>query len=151
MELSRPAADVRRAPTGRFRLWVRRNGVLVGLMDETNLIVDLSQGIHAQLLGGDVANQSVTKIGFGSGLNAAAAGNTGLTAPYVKALDGHSYPQANQVQFAYSLGPAEANGSNIGEFGLLTGGDTLYARKVRSSLLAKDDTVSFTGTWTIQF
>ena len=37
------------------------------------------------------------------------------------------------------------------EFGLLTGGDLLYARKVRSVALNKESDISFSGTWTITF
>jgi hypothetical protein len=120
-------------------------------MDDANIIVNMSKGVHAQLLGGDVTGQSVTQIGFGSGANAPDPGNTTLTGAYLKALDGHSYPQVNQVQFAFSLGSAEANGLQLMEFGLLTAGGTLYARRVRSSPISKDTTVSLTGSWTIQF
>ena len=37
------------------------------------------------------------------------------------------------------------------EFGLLTGGDVLYARKVREAALNKDSDISISGSWTITF
>ena len=82
------------------------------------------------MLGGDVTGQSVTQIGFGTGAVVPVFANTSLTAgAFVKALDGHSYPATNQVQFAFSLLTTEANGIAISEFGLLTAGSALYARK----------------------
>ena len=47
-------------PSGHFLLKVFRRGVLVDLVDEKNLIVDGSKQVHAKLLGGAVANQSVS-------------------------------------------------------------------------------------------
>lgn len=140
-----------REPSGDFYLEVRRNGRLIEVIDEKNLIVDNSKLIHARLLGGDVANRSVTQIGFGTNPTAPTGGNTALTGAFVKLIDGVSYPATNQVRFAFSLGTAEANGIAISEFGLLTGGNMLYARKVRSAPLNKESDLTFAGTWTISF
>lgn len=139
------------ACVGHFRLEVRRNGELIEVMDEPNIIVTGSKQVLAKLLGGLVSGQSVTQIGFGTSLAAAAAGNSALTGQYAKALDSVNYPAADKVQFNFSLGSGEANGMGIGEFGLLTAGATLFARKVRTSLLNKESDLSFTGSWTIQF
>lgn len=141
----------RRKPRGDFVLNVYRRGVLVETIRERNLIVDNSKLIHSRLLGGDVANRSVTQFGVGVSGAAPAGGNTALTTAYVKAVDNVTYPASNQVQFAFSLGSAEANGKAILEFGLLTAGGMLYARKVRAAALNKDADLSFTGTWTITF
>ena len=136
---------------GRFLLEVRRRGELVDVFEERNLIVTGSKAVHAHLLGGDVANRSVTQIGFGTGSAAADVSNTGLTAAYIKALDGVSYPSAGVVAFAFSLGSAENNGVAISEFGLFTGGSVLYARKVRALPLNKDTDLALSGTWSISF
>lgn len=139
------------APTGRFLLKVYRSGLLIDVIDEKNLIVDLSKQIHARLLGGDVTNRSVTQIGFGTSAAGVSTGNTALTSSYLKAIDTVTYPATNQVQFNFSLLTSEANGKAISEFGLLTAGSVLYARKVRTSALNKDTDLSFSGSWTISF
>jgi hypothetical protein len=143
--------DFERKPTGDFYLEVRRNGKLIEVFEEKNLVVIGSQLAHAKLLGGDVTGQSVTQIGFGTGAVAPVFANTTLTSAYTKAIDGHSYPATNQVQFAFSLGTAEANAKAISEFGLLTAGGALYARKTRTLPLNKDVDLTFSGTWTISF
>jgi hypothetical protein len=138
------------APVGHFLLTVYRHGRLVETMDRPNLIVTGSRHAHATLLGGATSGV-ITDIGFGSSLTPAAYGNTTLTAPYTKAVDGVSYPASNAVAFAFSLGTGEDNGAAIGEFGLLTANGALYARIVRSTALIKTSDLSFTSTWTITF
>lgn len=141
------------APSGRFQLFVHRAGVLVPelCMDDRNLIVDGSKLVHARLLGGDVTNRSLTQIAFGTNGAAPASGNTAITGAFTKALDGVTYPLTNQAAFAFSLASGENNGMAISEFGLLTAGGTLYARRVRSAALNKDSDLSFSGVWTISF
>jgi len=140
-----------KAPTGHFRLEVYRAGNLIEVFEEKNLIVNNSKQIHAKLLGGAVANQSVTKIGFGTNTAAPAAGNTGLTGAYMKAIDTVTYPATNQVSFNFSLAASENNGMSIGEFGLFTAAGTLYARKTRTTALPKESDLSFSGSWVISF
>ncbi len=140
-----------RPKRGRFHLEIRRSGQLIEVIDEENLIVDVSKYLHAQLLGGAVTNNSVTTIGFGTNLTTPAAGNTTLTGAFTKAVDGVTYPATNEVCFAFSLLSTEANGIAIGEFGLLTGGGSLYARKVRAAALPKESDLSLSGTWIIEF
>lgn len=139
------------APSGHFRLEVRRRGELIDVFEEKNLIVDGSKQTHARLIGGDVANRSVTQISFGTSLTAPVAGNTTITAPFTKAVDSVTYPAANQVRFLFSLDTGEANGKAIGEFGLLTAGGVLYARKTRTAALNKESDITLSGTWTITF
>ncbi|MCD9228932.1 hypothetical protein ACPPTR_10490 [Ralstonia pseudosolanacearum] len=142
---------MQRAPSGLFLLRVYRRGELIEVFEEKNLIVVGSQQTHAKLLGGDVASQSVTRIGFGTNGTAPAFSNSSLTGAYTKAVDAVSYPAANQAQFALSLGTGEANGMAISEFGLITAGGTLYARKTRSTPLNKGDDITLAGTWTVSF
>ncbi len=138
-------------PTGRVRYAVRRNGWIIEEVDETNLVVDLGRTIQASAIGGAAAAGVVARFGVGTNLQAPASGNTGLTGPFVKAVDATSYPAPGQVAFAFSLASTEANGTLIGEFGLLTASGLLYARKTRQAGLAKDATVSLSGTWTISW
>lgn len=139
------------APRGHFLLKVFRRGTLVDVIDERNIIVDLAKQTHARLLGGDVSNRSVSKIAFGTSGSAAAGGNTAITGDYSKSVDAVSYPATNQVAFGFSLAGGENNGMAILEFGLLTTGNTLYARRIRSSALNKTSDLSLSGTWTITF
>ena len=145
--------DPAKAPSGHFLLTVRRKGLIVPelCVDEPNLIVDVSKTVHARLLGGDVANRSITQIGYGTSGTAPAAGNTGLTGAFLKAVDSVSYPTSSQVSFAFSLASGENNGMAILEFGLFTAGGALYARKVRSVALNKASDLTLSGTWTISF
>jgi hypothetical protein len=138
------------SPVGRLEYAVRRDGELIETVSDPNVIVELSRQIHAKLLGG-AANQSVTRIGFGTSGAAASAGNTVLTNAFVKAIDSVTYPAANKVQFNFSLLSGEANGKLLMEFGLLTEGGVLYARRVRTTALSKETDVSLSGSWVITF
>lgn len=140
-----------RRPIGLVELNVYRRGVLIETFREKNLIVDGYKPTLAHLLGGDVANRSVTQFGVGTNGTAPVAGNTALTAAYTKALDAVDYPATDRVRFAFSLGSGEANGKAILEFGLFTAGGTLFARKVRAAALNKESDLAFDGTWTIVF
>lgn len=136
---------------GFVTLNVFRKGKLIDCWQDRNLVVNGSKPIQAQLLGGSFTGNNITQIGFGSGLTAAAAGNTGLTTPFLKALDGVTYPATGQVCFAFSLASAKSNGLSIGEFGLFAANGTLFARKVRFGALVKDTDIALSGTWTIIF
>lgn len=125
--------------------------VLIERVREPNLIVDNAKTLHARLIGGDVTNRSVTQFGVGTSGTAPAGGNTVLTGSFLKAVDGVSYPAANQVSFAFSLASGEANGKAILEFGLLTPTNVLYARRIRTTALNKESDISFTGAWVITF
>lgn len=138
-------------PEGIFTLNVFRGGKLIETYEDKNLVVDLSKQQLARLIGGDVTNRSITKIGFGTNGTAPAAGNTTLTDAYVKLLGGVSYPATNSVEFAFTLGTTEANGKSIMEFGLFTGGDVLFARKTRLGAIVKDSDLSLAGSWRINF
>lgn len=138
-------------PEGIFTLNVFRGGKLIETYEDKNLVVDLSKQQLARLIGGDVANRSITKIGFGTSGTAPAAGNTTLTDAYVKLLGGVTYPTTNSVEFAFTLGTSEANGKSIMEFGLFTAGDVLFARKTRAGAIVKDSDLSLAGSWRINF
>lgn len=138
-------------PTGHFYLEVSRDGRVIEVMDEQNLIVIGSRETHARLLGGDVTNRSITQFACGVNGSTPVDGNTFITGQYLNAVTGVTYPAANKVAFGFALGTGENNGMAILEFGLLTAGGVLYARKVRAAALNKDSGISFTGTWTITF
>lgn len=137
-----------RRPSGELIVHVWRRGVRVETWRGKNLIVDTYRAVHAHLLGGD-SGYPITKIGFGTNGTTPVAGNTGLTGAYTKAIGSVSYPATGKLAIAFTLGSDEANGMSIFEFGLLTTGGTLYARRVRTAALAKTSAISLTGTWTL--
>lgn len=143
--------DHGKLPTGRLSFSVFKNGKLIETFDENNLVVDGAKQVQAKLIGGSVANNSVTQIAFGTSGTAPVGGNTLITGAYTKALDSVTYPATNQVSFNFSLGTTEANGMAIIEFGLLTAGSTLFARKVRAAALPKDTDISISGSWVISY
>ena len=138
-------------PTGRFILDVNKDGRLIEHIDDKNLVVNGSKFLLAQLIGGQVANNSITQIGVGTNGTAPQATDIALTSQFEKAIDSVSYPASNQVQYNFSLASGDANGVTIWEFGLLSAGGTLFARKVRSSGLSKNSTISLAGSWLITF
>lgn len=143
--------SLQRLPSGLLSYRVYRRGVLVEEVHDHNLIVIGSQVTHAQLLGGNVTNNSVTKMGFGTNGTTEVFGNTALTGAYVNNVAAPTYPASNQVSFGFALGTAEANGIAISEFGLLTTGGVLYARKTRALPLNKQTDITLQGTWVITF
>ena len=149
--LTRLRDRLHRSPSGVLSYSVYRSGVLVEEVEDHNLIVIGSQITHAQLLGGNVANNSVTKIGFGTNGTAEVFGNTSLTGAYINNVAAPAYPASNQVSFGFALGTTEANGIAIAEFGLLTTGGVLYARKTRAQPLWKAIDITIAGSWIITF
>lgn len=147
-------------PRGVLVLNVWKHGELAGRIvdrhlierwDGKNLIVNGAKTQLAHLLGGDTTGRPITKIGFGTNGAAPNVNNTALTGAFVKAVSTPTYPAANQVRFPFTLLTSEANGISIIEFGLLSTDDTLFSRRVRTTAIVKDNTISFSGTWTISF
>ena len=139
-------------PTGKLRADMYRYGRLVETWESPNMAVVGSGLVNAQLISGGTAAGPLTQVGFGSNTGPAAYPNTALSLDaYLKTIDGVSYPQPNQAAFALSLNTYEANGQTIAEYGLLTAGGILYARLVRAAPLVKDESMSFSYTWTLSF
>ncbi len=143
--------DIAPPSRGVFVLDIYRRGNLIDHYEDNNLIVNRGRTNVIKLLGNDGGGLHIANIGFGTNGTAAAAGNTVLTDPFVKALDGRSYPDDFSVLFSFSLGTGEANGKAIHEFGLLTASGMLHARKVRGGVLIKDSDLSLTGTWKLMY
>ncbi len=137
-------------PRGHFVLDVFERGRLVEHYAGTNLVVAESSQILANALGGATGGP-VSQIAFGSNGTAPSSGDTAIANQFAKAVDSVIYPGPNQVQFNFSLLSTEDNGATIWEFGLLSGGGLLFARKVRSSGLSKTNQVSLSGSWIITF
>jgi len=137
--------------TGIFTLVVRdRDGRVLSIFEEKNLIVNGAKNQLARLIAGNVSDRHITRIGFGTGTTAANPNDTGLTNAFYKPITSVTYPATGRVSFTWSLSTAEANGLAITEFGLLCADLTLFARKQRAAINKSDD-ISLDGTWTIIF
>lgn len=134
---------------GVLELKVYRRDQLIEHWRDKNMIVTGAKALMASLIAGDSID-AIASIGFGTGSNAAAPSNTGLTNAHWKPLSGHSYPKPGKVKFSFELGTTEANGLAICELGLRTTTNKLFSRKVRG-VIEKDSDISLTGSWTITF
>ncbi len=138
----------RSSARGVFYMKVERNGVVVDEFTKENLIIDLGKNAQARLLGGDVTNRSITKIGFGTNGTAATLADTALTGSFVKAVSSVSYPENNTVQFNWQLNKPEAVGLAIREIGLITNGNVLFSRLTRD-VFNKTDDIQLSGFYKI--
>ena len=138
---------------GEFELRIYRRGRLLVCEREPNLIVTGAAQVLAQLLAGEAGAYAVTKIGFGISGAAADPADNALTGAYMKGIGGYAFPSPGRVRFNWTLGSTEGNGLQIREFGLLTAGDALVARKVRldGAHIEKAVDLALSGTWTVIF
>lgn len=143
-------------------------GNLVLKDDGHNMIMEAAKVTLANLIGGDGSEQVVTSIAFGNDISTPAPDNTqisgidvgsltsginnveGVLAAYLKNLSGHTYPTPGYVKFSWVLSYGEANGLPITEFGLITSGGTMFARKTRG-VITKEADLELYGDWTIRF
>jgi hypothetical protein len=139
------------AVKGTLRYKVMKNGVEVEKVEETNLIVNGARIQMAHLIAGDVTERSIDRIAVGTNGTAPTVGDTAITEPFVKAVEGFEYPANGQVQINWKLLVTEANGMAISEFGLLTADGTLFARRIRENPIYKESDISIEGEWIIIF
>lgn len=124
-------------------------GELVEHWRGENLVVDSGLDTLAAALAG--GGDPVTHVALGTSDTAADPGDTTITEPYTKALAAPSYPAPGEVVWAWEIGPDEAVGLQISEFGLVTTGGALVARKVRSEPINKSDATSLSASWSLTF
>lgn len=134
---------------GAVHLAVYKNGKLLFEETDHNLIVTSGREKLARLLGGDYAGR-ITKVGVGSGSAAAIDTDTGLTDAVLVPVQSTEYA-GTKVQFNFTLGNADANGLLIRELGLFFGDGVMFSRRVRKSVIGKEDDISITGYWEIYF
>jgi len=115
---------------------------------DNNLVVTLGKANTAQLLAGAVTGKKISKIAVGEGTAPPDVADTALTTPFIKNVDGYSFPNTNEVLFSWTIETTEANGLNITEFGLMNDGGVLFARKIRS-VIVKSASIKLVGTWKI--
>lgn len=115
---------------------------------DNNLVVTLGKANTAQLLAGAATGKKISKIAVGVGAALPDVSDTALTTPFIKNVDGYSFPATNEVLFSWTIETTEANGLSITEFGLMNDSGVLFARKVRSAII-KSSSIKLVGTWKI--
>jgi hypothetical protein len=135
--------------TGEVNITILKNGCIVDLIQEKNLVVTLGKTNIAQLIGGHASGKKISKIGIGTNGAAAVAGDTALAGMFSKAVDSVSYPDGLSVRFDFDIDNEEGNGMTIREFGLLNDDNVLCARKVRTGEIVKTNAIRIVGSWKI--
>lgn len=135
---------------GSLLITVRRRGIVVATHRDDNMIMQAARQALARLIAGDGDDDTIAKIGVGLNANGPSPDDTKLTGAFVKPVQDHDYPEPGHVRFNWRLETTEANGMAIREFGLITAGDLLFARKTRAAI-EKDEDISLDGAWTIIF
>ncbi|MBL7718970.1 MAG: hypothetical protein JNL72_09050 [Flavipsychrobacter sp.] len=116
--------------------------------EDNNLVVTLGKANTAQLLAGAATGKKINKIAVGIGTTPPDVADTALTTPFIKNIDGYSFPNTNEVLFSWTIETTEANGLSITEFGLMNDSGVLFARKIRSAII-KSSSIKLVGTWKI--
>lgn len=106
-----------------------------------------------------ISDYVVAQFAVGTGLTPAQVTDVAIESPillastssYTKNIDSVDYLQPFVVRVAFTLGTNDANGYQISELGLLSGGGALIARKVRATSINKTSDYAPTLTWRIRF
>ena len=132
---------------GAVELRIYKNGILHEVDKDHNLIVTAGRTKLAKLLGGGYAGK-INRVGVGTGSAPAADGDTGLTNTVYIPISSVEYDSA-KVKFNFVIGSNDANGLNIRELGLFFADNTIFSRRVRKSVIGKENDLQITGYWEI--
>ena len=103
----------------------------------SNLVVDGGRQMMAYLLGNKSPTSDfvISTFKVGTGTTAPTVADTGLQNSVLsKAIEGVDYPSPFVLRVGMQLGPSEANGYLLTEFGLFSGNGTMIARKTQVGL-----------------
>lgn len=132
---------------GAVELKIYKKGVLKEVDRDHNLIVMAGRSKLAKLLGGGYAGH-INRVGVGTGSTPAADGDTGLTDTVYIPISSVAY-DAGKVRFNFTIGTEQANGLTIHELGLFFEDGTIFSRRVRKSVIGKENDIQITGYWEI--
>lgn len=132
---------------GAVELKIYKNGVLKEVERDHNLIVMAGRSKLAKLLGGGYEGH-INRIGVGAGSTPAADDDTGLTGTVYVPISSTEY-DAGKVKFNFAIGTEQANGLSIRELGLFFEDGTIFSRRVRKSVIGKENDIQITGYWEI--
>ena len=142
------ALQDKQAMRGHVHLEVRKNGQLVDIDDDHNIIVTGGRAMLAGILGGRDAGKYITQIGVGTNADAATESDTNLAGRVLIAVSGAEY-DSSKVRFNFTIGADQANGLVIRELGLFFSDGTMFSRRVRKSAIGKEDDIEINGYWDI--
>lgn len=132
---------------GAVELKIYKNGVLKEVERDHNLIVMAGRSKLAKLLGGGYEGH-INRIGVGTGSTPASDDDTGLTGTVYVPISSTEY-DAGKVKFNFTIGTEQANGLEIRELGLFFEDGTIFSRRVRKSVIGKENDIQITGYWEI--
>ena len=136
------------AVRGYVHLEVRKNGKLIDVDDDHNVVVNGGRAMLAGILGGRDAGKYITQVGVGTSATAATESDTDLVGKVLIAISGATYDGA-KVRFNFTIGSGQANGLTIRELGLFFSNGTMFSRRVRKSAIGKEDDIEIAGYWDI--
>lgn len=137
-------------------IWVYKNGELVSERD--NIVTTVGKNSLASLLNSASAGTSVvTHMGFGSGTNPVAVGDTILQTElvgngYARAAVARSNPSANVIQYVATLTgiTATVTVQEAGLFNAATSG-SLFAHQLTGAVTLSSSSDSLQVTWQVTF
>ena len=141
--------DTLGALRGVVHLEIYKNGKLISKETDHNLIVTAGREKLARLIGGGY-NGRITHVGVGSGSAAAIDTDTGLTDTVLIPVQSVDYA-STKVRFDFAIGNGDANGLLLREFGLFFADGAMFSRRVRKSVIGKENDISISGYWEIYF
>lgn len=136
------------AVRGHVHLEVRKNGQLIDVEDDHNVVVTGGRSRLAGLLGGRDAGKYITQVGVGTSADAATEADTNLTGRVLIPISNATY-EDTKVRFNFTIGSGQANGLTIRELGLFFSDNTMFSRRVRRSAIGKEDDIEINGYWDI--
>lgn len=145
--------DKMERPTGTFEMKVIKNGKVVEIVKEKNLVVDAGKDALCDILTDSGSGREVSHIAVGTDNTAPDAADTIIANEVTAAISGYTNNGDYSLRIDWTIDESTANslpGGIIYEYGLKCADGTLFARKTRAGI-AKDATVRLEGRWTIQF
>lgn len=122
---------------------------LIDEFEEDNLITITGLQLITFLLVGHPGNNKITKVGVGDGTSEPSRPDTGLSNAYIKTINSYSFPSENSVKYQFAFNSGDGNGLLVSEFGLFSGDEVLFSRKLRSPAIPKSAEILIEGNWSI--
>jgi hypothetical protein len=123
--------------------------ILIACYDSDNLITISGLQLVTFLLSGEPGNNKVTKVGVGDGSWPTHKSDVGLSNAYIKDIDYYTFDAENVINYKISMDTGDGNGLDISEFGLYSGDEQLFARRIQTPVIPKDSDIIIEGNWTV--
>ena len=141
--------------SGSINLNIYKNGELIDIYNDHNLVVNGGRKRLAQLAAG-LSTDYITMIGVGSGETQENEFDASLTDQQLFEIQGFDDTPAVtldglDVIFAFHIKQSEANGLMIHELGLFCSDGVMFSHRVRRGGIFKEEDIELKGTWTLHF